>query len=39
MTRDAIVSVFPDPAPAITTAGSNGLVTIEMIAACSGVGS
>ena len=35
-TRALIVSVLPEPAPAITTAGSRGAL---MIAICSGVGS
>ncbi|BCJ54279.1 hypothetical protein Asp14428_57540 [Actinoplanes sp. NBRC 14428] len=34
-TREAIVSVLPDPAPATTRTGSTGAA---MIAACSGVG-
>ncbi|CAB4541077.1 unannotated protein [freshwater metagenome] len=34
-----MVSVLPEPAPAITTAGSSGLVAIEIIALCSAVGS
>ena len=35
-TRALIVSVLPEPAPAMTTAGSSGAL---MIAICSGVGS
>ena len=34
-TREAIVSVLPEPAPATTRTGSTGAA---MIAACSGVG-